>query len=123
MSDTIHALVAFSGETDRSTLQAAFSAEPSLEVVGYSGELDEGWHSFFDQKSDVVIVGCDVFDARATQIVDRAVKHRPERPVIVATRGSQNGSLRQAFEAGADDVLTYPLSSEDLRFTPEKVLV
>src|SRR5205085_8795702 len=63
-----------------------------------------------------------VSESRATKIVERAVKHRPERPVIVATRGSQNGSLRQAFEAGADDVLTYPLSSEDLRFTLEKVL-
>ncbi len=30
--------------------------------------------------------------------------------------------MRQAFEAGADDVLTYPLTSEQLRFTLEKVL-
>ena len=122
MSETIRALVAFSDEADRSALEAALSGEPSLEVVGYSDEHDEGWPSFLDQKSDVVIVACDDFDARTTHVVDRAVKQRPERPVIVATRGSQNGSLRPAFEAGADDVLIYPLTSESLRFTLEKVL-
>jgi len=122
MNETIRALVAFSGDSDRSAVEAALSNEPSLEVIGYSDEHDEGWQTFFDQKSDVVILACDEFDARTTQILDRAVKQRPERPVVVATRGSQNGSLRQAFEAGADDVLTFPLTSEQLRFTLEKVL-
>src|SRR5205814_2263488 len=122
MDETIRALVAFSGDSDRSAVEAALSGEPSLEVIGYSDEQDEGWQTFFDQKSDVVILACDEFDARTTQILDRAVKQRPERPVVVATRGSQNGSLRQAFESGADDVLTYPLTSEQLRFTLEKVL-
>jgi pilus assembly protein CpaE len=122
MNETIRALVAFSGDSDRSAVEAALSGEPSLEVIGYSDEHNEDWQSFFDQKSDVVILACEDFDARTTQILDRAVKQRPERPVLVATRPSQNGSLRQAFEAGADDVLTYPLTSEDLRFTLEKVL-
>jgi pilus assembly protein CpaE len=122
MNETIRALVAFSGDSDRSAVQAALSGEPSLEVIGSADEHDEGWQNFFDQKSDVVILACDDFDARTAQILDRAVKQRPERPVVVATRASQNGSLRQAFEAGADDVLTYPVTSEQLRFTLEKVL-
>ena len=122
MEGTIRALVAFSDESDHSVLQEAFASQPTLEVVAYADELDEGWQSFFDQKSDVVIVACDEFDARAAHAIDRAVKQRPERPVVVATRGSQNGSLRQAFEAGADDVLTYPVSAENLRFMLEKVL-
>jgi pilus assembly protein CpaE len=122
MNDTIRVLVAFSDESDHSIVEAAFSNDPSLEVVAYADELDERWQSFFDQKSDVVVVACDVFDARAAHTIDRAVKQRPERPVVVATRGSQNGSLREAFEAGADDVLTYPLTSEGLRFMLEKVL-
>jgi pilus assembly protein CpaE len=122
MEGTIRALVAFSDESDHSVLQEAFASQPTLEVVAYADELDEGWQSFFDQKSDVVIVACDEFDARAAHTIDRAVKQRPERPVVVATRGSQNGSLRQAFEAGADDVLTYPVSAENLRFMLEKVL-
>jgi pilus assembly protein CpaE len=122
MSDTIRALVAFSDEIDRSQLEAVFEADPDLDVLGYSDELDEGWQTFLEQKSDVVVVACSDLDERTARIVDRAVKQRPERPVVVATRGSQNGSLRRAFEAGADDVLTYPLTSEELRFALEKVL-
>src|SRR5438094_3171841 len=122
MSETIRALVAFSDDSNRSAVEVALSGDPLLEVIGYANEHDEGWQTFFDQKSDVVIVACDDFDARTTQIVDRAVKQRPERPVVVATRESQNGSLRQAFEVGADDVLTYPLNPASLRFTLEKVI-
>jgi pilus assembly protein CpaE len=122
MSEPIRALVAFSDESHRSAVESAFASDPSLDVVGYGDELDEGWQSFFDQKSDVVVVACGELDDRAAYLVDRAVKNRPERPVVVATMGSQNGSLRRAFEAGADDVLTYPLTPEELRFTLEKVL-
>jgi pilus assembly protein CpaE len=122
MNDMIRALVAFSDDSERSTLEAAFEGDVSLEVVGFSDEFDDGWQSFFDQKSDIVVVACDQFDRRATEIVDRAAKQRPDRPVVVLTWGSQNGSLREAFEAGADDVITYPLTTESLRFTLEKVL-
>jgi pilus assembly protein CpaE len=122
MAETIRVLVAFSDDSDRSALQEALLAEPSLEVVGYSDEYDESWQAFLDQKSDVVVVASSNVDANTTQLVDRASKQRPERPIVVVTQGSQNGSLRDAFEAGADDVLTYPLTPESLRFTLEKVL-
>jgi pilus assembly protein CpaE len=122
MSDTIRALVAFSDLHDRADVEATFAAEPTLDVVGYGDEFDAGWQTFFEQKSDVVVVACGELDEKTASLVDRAVKHRPERPVVVATYGSQNGSLRRAFEAGADDVLTYPLSPESLRFSLEKVL-
>src|SRR5919197_6265392 len=122
MADTIRVLVAFSDDSDRTGLQEAFLGDTSLEVVGYSDEYDESWDAFLNQKSDVLVVACDSVDAATTQLIDRAAKHRPERPIVVATYGPQNGSLRDAFEAGADDVLTYPLSPESLRFTLEKVL-
>jgi pilus assembly protein CpaE len=122
MSETIRALVAFSGESHRLDIESVFAADPLLDVVGYADELDEGWQSFFDQNSDVVVVACDELNDHAAHLVDRAVKTRPERPVVLATLGSQNGSLRRAFEAGADDVLILPLTSENLRFTLEKVL-
>jgi len=122
MSETIRALVAFSDDLDRYAVEAAFAADPLLDVVGFGDELDEDWRTFFEQKSDVVVVACGELNERAAYLVDRAVKHRPERPVVVATQGSQNGSLRRAFEAGADDVLTFPLGGDALRFTLEKVL-
>jgi len=55
MEGTIRALVAFSDESDHSAPAGKRSrAKPTLEVVAYADELDEGWQSFFDQKSDVV---------------------------------------------------------------------
>ena len=122
MSDTIRALVAISDGVDRSTVEAAFEAGPDLDVVGYADEHDEAWQNFFEQKSDVVVVACGELTDKTANVVGRAVKLRPDRPVVVATLGSQNGSLRRAFEAGADDVVTYPLTPEGLRFALEKVL-
>jgi pilus assembly protein CpaE len=122
MSEPIRVLVAFSDETNRFEIESAFAADPLLDVVAYGDELDEDWPHFFDHKSDVVVVVCDEVDARAGQQVDRAAKNRPERPVVVAAHGSQNGSLRTAFEAGADDVVTLPLEPDSLRFALEKVL-
>ena len=55
-------------------------------------------------------------------MVDHAVKHRPDRPVVVMSEASPNGFLRQAFEAGADDVITLPQSSEQVAFTLQKVI-
>ncbi len=122
MNDTIRALVAFSDDLDRSFVESAFMGDASFEVVGYADELDEGWATFFEQKSDVVLVACAEYNDRTTQIIDRAVKQRPERPVVVVMHGSPNGLLRQAFEAGADDVIALPQSAASVHFTLEKVL-
>jgi pilus assembly protein CpaE len=55
-------------------------------------------------------------------MVDHAVKHRPDRPVVVMSEASPNGFLRQAFELGADDVITLPQSPEQVAFTLQKVI-
>jgi pilus assembly protein CpaE len=55
-------------------------------------------------------------------MVDRAVKHRPDRPVVVMTEASPNGFLRQVFEAGADDVITLPQPPGEVAFTIQKVI-
>lgn len=122
MSETIRALVAFSDDLDRSLVETAFIGDSLFEVVAYANEFDEGWATFFEQKSDVVLVACAAYNERTAHIVDRAVKQRPERPVVVVMHGSPNGLLRQAFEAGADDVVALPQTPESVRFTLEKVL-
>jgi pilus assembly protein CpaE len=55
-------------------------------------------------------------------MVDRAVKQRPDRPVIVMSESPPNGFLRQAFEAGADDVITLPQTSTNVAFALQKVI-
>src|SRR5262249_52825966 len=94
---------------------------PSLEINGYAEHLDD-WRAFLEQPGDVVVIGCYGSDDGVTLMVDHAVKHRPDRPVGIMSEASPNGFLRDAFEAGADDVITLPQSSDQVAFTLQKVI-
>jgi pilus assembly protein CpaE len=121
MADTIRILVTLAEHADARLAEQALDGDPSLEVVGYAEHLDD-WHAFLEQPADLVIVACYGHDDGVTTMVNHAVKHRPDRPVVVMSEASPNGFLRQAFEAGADDVITLPQSPEQVAFTLQKVI-
>src|SRR5438067_11196366 len=121
MADTIRILVTLAEHANPQLVEQALQGDSSLEVVGYAEHLDD-WRQFLEQPGDVVIVACYGHDDAVTAMVDHAVKHRPDRPVVVMSEASPNGFLRQAFEAGAEDVITLPQSSEQVAFTLEKVI-
>jgi pilus assembly protein CpaE len=121
VSDTIKAIVAFADDANRYAVEAVLEGNASLEIVGYS-EGARDLQEFLAQSSDIVIVACGEYSDNTSELVDRAVKQRPDRPVVVLAEGSPNGRLRQAFEAGADDVLALPQSAEGIRFALEKVI-
>ena len=121
MADTIRIIVILAEHAERQIVESALENEPSLEIAGYADYLED-WRALLEQPSDLVVVGCYGHDDAVTHMVDHAVKHRPDRPVVVMSEASPNGFLRQAFEAGADDVITLPQSSEQVAFTLEKVI-
>jgi pilus assembly protein CpaE len=121
MTDTIRILVTLAEKADQQLTGQALEGDPSLEVVGYADHLDD-WRAFLEQPADLVVVACYGHDDGVTAMVDHAVKHRPDRPVVVMSEASPNGFLRQAFEAGADDVITLPQPSEQVAFTLQKVI-
>jgi pilus assembly protein CpaE len=121
MADTIRVLVTLAEHADPRLIEQALEGDSSLEVVGYAEHVDD-WRQFLEQPADLVIVGCYGHDDGVTAMVDHAVKHRPDRPVVVMSEASPNGFLRQAFEAGADDVITLPQSAEQVAFTLLKVI-
>jgi pilus assembly protein CpaE len=121
MTDTIRILVTLAEHADPRLVEQALEGDSSLEVVGYAEHLDD-WRAFLEQPGDVVLVACYGHDEGVTTMVDHAVKHRPDRPVVVMSEASPNGFLRQAFEAGADDVITLPQSPEQVAFTLQKVI-
>src|SRR3954468_2870162 len=121
MADTIRILVTLADHADRQLVASALEGEPSLEIVGYAEQLDD-WRAFLEQPGDVVVLACYGHDEGVTAMVDYAVKHRPDRPVVILSEASPNGFLRQAFEAGADDVITFPQSSDQIAFTLQKVI-
>ena len=122
MTETIRALLAYADEIDRALVEPVLAGDGSVAIVDVSEALNEDWQSFFQQQSDVLVVACTEYSDRALHIVDRAVKQRPDRPVVVLAQMSPNGVLRQAFETGADDVLTLPQTPESTRFALEKVI-
>ena len=121
MDDTIRILVTLAEHADPRLVESALQDEPSLDVIGYADYFDD-WREFLAQQADIVIVGCSANDEGATHMVDRAVKHRPDRPVVVMSEASPNGFLRESFEAGADDVITLPQAPEEVAFTLRKVI-
>jgi pilus assembly protein CpaE len=121
MADTIRILVTLAEHADPRLLEQALEDDASLEVIGYSDYFDD-WREFLEQPADLVIVACSANDESATQMVDRAAKHRPDRPVVVMSESSPNGFLRSAFEAGADDVITLPQAPSEVAFTLQKVI-
>ncbi len=121
MTETLAVLVILAEHADRQLVESALEGAPELEIVGFADYLDD-WRTFLEQAGDVVVVACSNYEDGAAHMVDRAVKHRPDRPVVVMSESSPNGFLRQAFEAGADDVITLPHSPQHVAFTLEKVL-
>jgi pilus assembly protein CpaE len=121
MADAIRILVTLAEHADPRLVEQALQGDPSLEVIGYADYFDD-WHEFLEQPADLVVVACSAGDHGATNMVDQAVKHRPDRPVVVMTESSPNGFLRSAFEAGADDVITLPQPPQEVAFTLEKVI-
>src|SRR6476620_449189 len=121
MADTIRVLVTLAEHADARLVEQALEGDSSLEIVGYAEHLDD-WRQFLEQPGDVVVVGCYGHDDGMAAMVDHAIKHRPDRPVVVMTESSPNGFLRQAFEAGADDVITLPQPPSEVAFTLQKVI-
>src|SRR2546423_1307709 len=121
MTDAIRILVTLAENADSALVEQALQGDPSVEVVGYVEHVDD-WRAFLEQPGDLVVVACYGHDDGVAAMVDHAVKHRPDRPVVVMSEASPNGFLRQAFEAGADDVITLPQSSEQVAFTLQKVI-
>jgi pilus assembly protein CpaE len=122
MADTmIRILVLLAEHADRQLVEAALENEHALEVVGYAEHLDD-WRAFVERPGDLIVVACYGHDEGVTTMVDYAIKHRPDRPVVVMSEASPNGFLRQAFEAGADDVITLPQPAEQIGFTLQKVI-
>jgi pilus assembly protein CpaE len=120
MGEQITVLVAFTDDANRFAVEGALS-DARLAAVYNEGDMDS-LSEFFRQQADVVLVACADYDGQTSQLVDVAVKQRPDRPVVVLTERSPNGSLRPAFEAGADDVLAMPQTPENIRFALEKVV-
>jgi pilus assembly protein CpaE len=121
MDAPIRILVTLGEHADQELIESALQHEVSVEFVAYA-DHDDDWGEFVQRPGDVIVVACGPEDTDVAQIVGRVIGNRPGRPVVVLSEGSPNGFLSQAFEAGADDVITLPQAPGAISFTLEKVI-
>jgi pilus assembly protein CpaE len=127
MNQSIKVLIALEDGTDRDAVQNALPAiDSGIQIVGLVDGLEESWTMLQEVPADLLAVACTGYSDRALYLIDGAVKQQPDRPVIVlsdgSTNGSTNGFVRRIFEAGADDILTLPQSPEQLTFAMQKAV-
>ncbi len=102
---TIRAIVAVDPGIDRAAVQAAVPGEGHIDVVKVL-EIHEGsWAMLDETPADVILVACQEGSPAALPFIEQAVRARSTRPVVVLVTGSPNGFVRQAFAAGADDIV------------------
>jgi pilus assembly protein CpaE len=111
MSDTIKALVALDSGVDGDLLQAALPAVPELRVVSVVEGLDESRRMLKDGDADLLVVACGGYSDKALLFIKDAITEQPDRPVVVLYGGPPNGFVHRVFEAGADDIVVLPESS------------
>jgi pilus assembly protein CpaE len=116
------ALVALDPGVDDGVVRAALPKGAGIAIVGPVAGLDRSWDALQHEPADVLVVACADSSDRVADFIARAVQEWPERPVVVLSHGSPNGSLQRLFEAGADDVVLVPESAERVAFAFEKAL-
>jgi pilus assembly protein CpaE len=119
---SIKTFVALDEGVDSALVEAALPVGSPVKVVGVVEGLDRGWSVLEETAPDLLLIACAQYSERALYVIEGAVKQRPDRPVVVLYTGVPDGFMQRAFDAGADDLLTLPLSSDQIVFSLEKVM-
>lgn len=107
MSEKLRALVALDNGVDRRMLEWLMSSHPQeLTVLDYVEVGDP--RSTEDAAGDVLVVGCDQFEATIGEYITRVNQLHPTRPVVLICSAAPNGYVGEAFSAGAEDIVTVP---------------
>jgi pilus assembly protein CpaE len=119
----VKALVALDSGVSREAVQAALpTGTGGIEIVGVVDGIEETWSTLQATPTDLLLVACAGYSDRVLFLIDGSVKDRPDRPVVVLSSGSTNGFVQRAFEAGADDFISLPETSDRVGFALQKAV-
>jgi pilus assembly protein CpaE len=125
MMAPIQTLLAIEPGLDRIAVEATLPTAQDVQLVGVAEPGDE-WEVVRNRAADVLVVVCRPGSPVMLELIETAVRDRPDRAVVVVTGASPNGFMRRIFEAGAEDVVVADeigVPSEDLGFAVEKAVV
>jgi pilus assembly protein CpaE len=121
MTPASQIFIALEDGIDVGPIQEAFPAGVPVRIVSLVDAAEQGFAKL-QSSADLVIVGCAKLPEQAVRVIEAAALQRPDRPVVALYEGTPNGFMRQAFEAGADDLISLPQEPAQLRFSLEKAL-
>jgi pilus assembly protein CpaE len=122
MTKTIKTLVALDTGVRPEAIQNALPVGGDIEVWGVVEGFDEAWQTLQETATDLVVVACAGYSDRALYFIEGAVRDQPARPIVVLCEGSPNGFVRRVFEAGADDIVRLPESTDEVYFSLQKAV-
>jgi pilus assembly protein CpaE len=104
-------------------IRAALPATAAVRVADLGEVLGRTPLLVEESTPDLVLVGCSGHSEAALGVIRDLAGRRVDCPVVVLYEGNPNGFMDTAFEAGADDLISLPLSAQQLAFSLEKVLI
>ncbi len=118
----IKLLLAVDRGMNRIEIEHLLARSGGIELVGVVDDLDSVWTVLDATNAELLVVASPSSSDSGLFFVDQAVRHSPERPVIVLTDHLNDGYLRRVFEAGAEDAITMTAEPEEIGFALQKVL-
>ena len=122
MPEPIRTFVILDAGVSRVDVERALPTMGGVEVVGIVEGIDDAWVRLHETSNDLLVIALQGQSEQALQLIDRAVRERPRRPVVVLGYGSPNGFTRRVFAAGADDMILLPAAPDELLFAFQKAL-
>jgi len=122
-SRLVKALLAVEPGVDTESVQDSLPAGEDFNVVGVVNSGEDALSWLRHGVADLLLVACAGYSDRALLLLDAVSRQNPDLSVMVLGHGSPNGFLKRAFEAGADDIVMLPATTEQIHFEIHKLMV
>jgi pilus assembly protein CpaE len=109
MTGLIRTAVALDPELDLRSVDPLLD-DPGIQVLDILE--GESWGAEELNDADVLLIASTGHGESPLRLIAKAVRERPDRPIVVACVGPANGLVRQVFESGADDIVLLADSME-----------
>ena len=126
MSDVIAAIVLHDKDLSEDWVHQHLPAGSGIRIVDV-GVLGVDEERLSQTTADVLVVACATQTDDSLSLVAWWSRDRPDIPVVVLSQTSVNGFVREAFEAGAEDLVVVahgalPASLREIAFTLQKAV-
>jgi pilus assembly protein CpaE len=122
MQEPVKTTIILDPDVDRGLVEGSIPAEGQVAVTAVVEGLAEADHALQDPTIDLLAIACHGAPEAVLDLVRRATATRSSRPVVVLCESAPEYYVPSLLEAGADDVIKLPETSERVMFSLEKAV-